>query len=99
LHQVETRKQVDVGFKRGMWRCAQVGCQDDAAVSVMVVVATPGKQRERTKKASKAVRLCMAEVKQLAFGVMPEALQRATHEVLQTVTAQTWDRPKPTRVK
>lgn len=81
-------------FARGKWRCKGDGCQDDADISVMVVISTPGKQRERVKLGSKTVRFCMACARDLADGRVPKTLSAEIRTTVQKVTGARWDGPK-----
>lgn len=78
-----------MAYVKQFWRCGTRGCSDEAIASVMVIVATPGNRRERVKKATRAVRLCPADLRTFVAGIEPAALQQQTADLMRVVTGVT----------
>ena len=88
-----------MSFARGKWKCKGDGCTDDAELSFMLTVATPGKQNERVKAGSKTLRLCLGCARGLAAGRVPAALTDAWTTTIQKVSGARWDTGKPKLIK
>lgn len=77
-----------MSFKRGSWLCAVKDCGGQGEYSVIVHVRTSGGRKDRIQKASDALRVCPACIKDVKRGKVPEELMAAFHQAIKRVKGE-----------